>query len=144
MSIEYTYEIILVDQDARSMEVVYTAQGRDPLHVSMRLPFENETVDSIVAMYSPVRYWEEKEATVIVPEVGRTGTHSPTAPAETVQQRIEALERANPITHRNLRDLAMAVAAIGELVTGQPAANLPMVQAISALEEQIALLRGQM
>ena len=62
----------------------------------------------------------------------------------TVQDQIVALEAANPITHRNLRDLAMAVAAIGELVTGQPAANLPMVQTIQTLEEQIAALRGQL
>lgn len=65
-------------------------------------------------------------------------------PIPTVQDQIVALEAANPITHRNLRDLAMAVAAMGELVTGQPAANLPMVQTITALEEQIAALRGSL
>lgn len=66
----------------------------------------------------------------------------PTAP--TVQDQIVAIEAANPITHRNLRDLAMAVAALGELVTGQPAANLPMVQTIQSLEEQITALRAQL
>lgn len=68
----------------------------------------------------------------------------PQPPAPTVQDQIVALEQANPITHRNLRDLAMAVAALGELVTGQPAANLPMVQAITALEDQIKALRSQL
>lgn len=65
-------------------------------------------------------------------------------PVPTVQDQIVALEAANPITHRNLRDLAMAVAALGELVTGQPAANLPMVQTIQSLEDQIAALRSQL
>lgn len=68
----------------------------------------------------------------------------PQPPAPTVQDQIVAIEQANPITHRNLRDLAMAVAALGELVTGQPAANLPMVQTITALEEQIAAMRGSL
>lgn len=68
----------------------------------------------------------------------------PTPPAPSVLDEIRALEAANPITHRHLRDLSRAVAQIAEAITGQPAATLPMVQEITALEVKIAALRAQL
>lgn len=81
MSIEYTYEIISVDEAARCMEVVYTSVGRATIHVSARLPYEGETLEGVIDMYSPVRYWEEQELPVVVPQVGQTGTITPPEPA---------------------------------------------------------------
>lgn len=56
---------------------------------------------------------------------------------------IKAIEAANPITHRNLRDLSMTVAQIAAAVTGTDPLVNPAVQQIMALEAEIAVLRAQ-
>jgi len=56
---------------------------------------------------------------------------------------IKAIEAANPITHRNLRDLSMTVAQLAAAVTGTDPWVNPAVQQIMALEAQIAVLRAQ-
>lgn len=78
MSISYTYEIVNVDEQSRSMRVLYHSEGRDSVLMGARLPFAGESLESIVHMYSPVRMWEEKETEVVVPEVGKTGSFVPT------------------------------------------------------------------
>jgi len=77
MSITYSYEIIAVNEAARCMEIVYTADGHQTMHIGARLPYEGETVEQIVRMYEPVRYWEEQQTPVVVPQVGETGTLAP-------------------------------------------------------------------
>jgi hypothetical protein len=62
----------------------------------------------------------------------------------TPEQQIAALETAHPITHRNLRDLSMTVAQIAGAVTGTDPTVNPAVQAILALEAQLAPLRAQL
>lgn len=65
------------------------------------------------------------------------------APVATPLQEIAALESAKPITHRNLRELALAVADIASAITGKPTTENPAVREIQALEAQIAALRAQ-
>jgi hypothetical protein len=77
MSIEYTYEIISVNEQARCMEIVYNAAGYPTMHIGARLPYEGETLEAIVRMYAPVRFWEEAKQSVIVPTVGTSGTMAP-------------------------------------------------------------------
>lgn len=77
MTITYTYEIFSVDQAARCMEVVYTSEGKPTLHIGARLPYEGETLKSVVEMYAPIRYWEELETPVVAVEVGQSGTIDP-------------------------------------------------------------------
>jgi hypothetical protein len=81
MSIEYTYEIILVDAQARCMEIVYNAAGHPTMHIGARLPYEGETLEDVIRMYAPVRYWEERLQPVVVPEVGASGSLAPLPPA---------------------------------------------------------------
>jgi hypothetical protein len=80
MSITYNYEIIAVDQAARCMEVMYTAEGRQPMHIGARLPYEGEELEAVISMYSPVSYWLEQERAVQVPQVGTAGTIVPPPP----------------------------------------------------------------
>lgn len=77
MSIEYTYEIVSVDAQARCMEVVYTAAGHPTMRIGARLPYEGETLESVIAVFSPVRYWEELQTPIVVPQVGQTGVIAP-------------------------------------------------------------------
>lgn len=77
--IPYTYEIISVDEQARAMEVVYSSEGRQTMHIGARLPYVGESLESIIQMYSPVAYWMEQDAQVVVPELG-SGEIVPPAP----------------------------------------------------------------
>ena len=77
MSIEYTYTVVSVDETARCMEVVYSAEGHQTMHISARLPYEGETLKQVIAMYAPVSYWEEKTRIVVPPAVGTSGVIEP-------------------------------------------------------------------
>lgn len=93
MSIIYSFEIISVDQAARCMEVVYTSEGNPTMHIGARLPYEGESVESVVAMYAPVRYWEELKTPTMPVTPGQTGDivvpppYVPTAAQQAVAQR---------------------------------------------------------
>jgi hypothetical protein len=78
MSIEYTYEIVNVDEAARCMEIIYSADGHQTMHIGARLPYVGETLEAVVAMYSPVAYWEQQAQPVVLPQVGASGTVTPT------------------------------------------------------------------
>lgn len=109
MSIEYTYEVVSVDENAKCMEILYKSEGRESLHIGARLPFAEETLDSIVAMYAPIAYWLERERQVVAVPVGSKGTVLPnsaapltleearTAKCKYVAQRMESLTHA-PVT----------------------------------------------
>jgi len=73
MSINFNYEIISVNEEARCMEIIYTAEGHPTQHIGARLPYEGESLESIVRMYAPVVYWEELQKTVFPPTVGVSG-----------------------------------------------------------------------
>lgn len=77
MNIEYTYEIISVNEQARCMEIIYTATGYPAMHIGARLPYEGETLEAIIRMYAPLRYWEETTQPVVVPVVGTSGALAP-------------------------------------------------------------------
>lgn len=65
------------------------------------------------------------------------------APVPTPLDQIAAIEAANPITHRNLRDLSMTVAQIAAAVTGTDPMVNPAVQQIALLQTAIDALREQ-
>lgn len=78
MSIPYTYSIVRTDPVARTMEIVYESPGHPTMHIGARLPFIDETVETVVQMYAPIRFWQEQEAQVIVPALG-SGSYTPPA-----------------------------------------------------------------
>lgn len=88
MSIPYTYKIINVSAADRCMEVVYTAEGHGTMHVGARLPFQGESLESVIQMYAPVRYWEEQAAELDIPQVGTEGVITPPAPTEQEAQEM--------------------------------------------------------
>lgn len=80
MSIEYTYKIVNVDESARCMEIVYSADGHKTMHIGARLPFEGETLEEVIDVFAPIALWAQNKLTVIVPTVGQTGTIKPADP----------------------------------------------------------------
>lgn len=91
MSIPYSYEIVAVNEAAKCMEVVYSSEGRQTMHISARLPYLGETIEAVVQMYAPVRYWEEQEAAVVVPQIGLGGQVTPPAPQPLTPDQIKAI-----------------------------------------------------
>lgn len=81
MNITYTYEIISVNEAARCMEVVYSAEGHQTMHIGARLPFEGEPLEDVIKAFAPVQLWIEMATPVVSPQVGTTGTVEP-EPAE--------------------------------------------------------------
>jgi hypothetical protein len=77
MNITYTYEIISVDEAARCMEVVYSAEGHQTMHISARLPFEGESLEAVIKAFAPVPLWLELATPVVAPQVGLSGTIVP-------------------------------------------------------------------
>ncbi len=88
MNIEYKYTIISVDAEARCMEVVYEAEGHKTMHIGARLPYEGEQLEDVIRMFSPVAYWLEQQAAVVVPTVGSTGVLAPVVPVEVTVQEL--------------------------------------------------------
>lgn len=83
IQIPYTYEVVLVDEAARCMEIVYTSDGRQAMHIGARLPFQGESVEDVVKLYAPLAYWDEQERAVIQVQTGLTGSVAPT-PASSI------------------------------------------------------------
>ena len=77
MHITYTYEIIAVDETARCMEIVYSSEGYQTVHIGARLPFEGETIENVIKMHAPVLMWLDSSKPISVPIVGQRGYIDP-------------------------------------------------------------------
>ena len=91
-NIDYSYEIVLVDQASKCMVVNYTAEGFAPMQIGVRLPYEGEDVEAVIRKYAPVNLWGVNNAPVVVPVAGVKGTFNASAQPEPqpipVQQQI--------------------------------------------------------
>lgn len=123
MSIEYTYEIASVDEQARCMEVIYRADGHPEQRVGARLPYEGEALEGVINMYAPVAYWESLQAPVAAPLVGATGTVSPLPPSTEpllTPEQIEAANNAEMLARAHFeKQVAKALMKFG-LLTSDP------------------------
>ena len=73
MTIIYTYKITSVDEKNRCMEVEYSSKENPTMLIGTRLPYQGETVEDIIKIYSPVRYWEELNKQLLIVNVGQEG-----------------------------------------------------------------------
>lgn len=76
MKVDYTYEIVSADATARCMEIIYASEGRETMHISARLPFVGESLEDVIRMYAPIRYWRDQETAVMTPSAGTKGSLS--------------------------------------------------------------------
>lgn len=99
MIVSYSYEIISVDKEFKTMEIVYTSEKYGILHVGARMPWKNETVEDIVLMYNPSAYWLEQDLEVSDVDVGITGeqeeflTHPDDPPVPLTVEEIQERRR---------------------------------------------------
>jgi hypothetical protein len=92
MSINFSYKILSVNEQARCMEIVYTAEGHPTQHIGARFPYEGETLEQIIRMYAPLVHWHELKKVVVVPEAGISGYMPLADEIEQEKQRIQELE----------------------------------------------------
>ena len=59
------------------MEVVYSAEGHQTMHIGVRLPFEGESLLSVISMFAPVGLWVESSKLCVVPAIGSRGVVMP-------------------------------------------------------------------
>ena len=97
MNINYTYSIINVDKDTKTMEIVYESPDYGVLHVGARLPWPDETLEDIVKMYNPILYWLEQTREPADVEEGISGSQS-----------IEVFDPNDPPTPPTLEQLREA------------------------------------
>lgn len=77
MNIPFNYQVASVDKEARCMEVIYTSQGRTPVHVGVRIPNEGESLDEVIVQHAPWGIWLERETVLADIEVGTSGSFTP-------------------------------------------------------------------
>lgn len=70
----FSYTIFAVNEAARCMEVIYTADGHQTMHVGVRLPFEGESLEDVIRAFAPISLWDEQTRVVVAPAVGVSGT----------------------------------------------------------------------
>ena len=73
MSITYSFEVVAVNKASKTMELVYTSEGRQTMHIGARLPYEGESVSDVIAMFAPVAYWSEQDQLTQDVPVGTSG-----------------------------------------------------------------------
>jgi hypothetical protein len=84
----FTFVITRVDEAARCMDVVYTADGYEAVPVGVRAPVEGEDLNEVIARAAPFFVWDEIDrarAPLVLPEVGTTGRIEAPPPQEVVR-----------------------------------------------------------
>lgn len=110
----YSYEVVRVDQDAKCMDVEFTAEGFDPIVVGVRLPTVGENVDLVIQSFAPHSMWNPQVIEYASVSVGASGSY--TAPsAEQVQQEIENAQMWAKIEFE--KSIAKALVKFGVLET---------------------------
>lgn len=97
MSITYNYEIVSVDESAGVMEIIYTADGKPTQHISARLPYEGEDLESVIFMFAPIPVWEEESKEYAVPSEGASGSLTSEVAVITEEDHIRAIRNSKLI-----------------------------------------------
>ena len=93
MNIKYNYNVIIVDESAKVMEVVYTSVGLRDHHISMPLPEQGVPLEVVVQQYAPMYQWGLESAQYEPVSLNASGTIDMPA--------IEAQKEADRIAHFN-------------------------------------------
>lgn len=86
--INYTFEVIQIDNDHKVMEVRYRADGFTPVDVGMPIPLVGQDITQLVKQYAPTAMWENSVAEFQTVTMGHSGsiTYDKNATLEAVPQ----------------------------------------------------------
>lgn len=116
MTGKYSYEVISVNTDTKTMELRYTAEGQGPIVVGAHLPRQGETLEQIAAAFSPAHHWAQDVVGYLDVTVGATGELD--LPRQPTEQELANAEMARQIAFD--RTIADALVRLGVL-TENPA-----------------------
>ena len=74
MNIKYDYNVIIVDEAAKVMEVVYTSAGLRDHHISMPLPEQGAALEDMIEQYAPLYQWGLESAQYETVPLNSSGT----------------------------------------------------------------------
>lgn len=77
MSFTYTYKIVGSNKEAKTMDVIYETEGKQPISMACPLPSVGEDLTSIIKQYAPIQVWLELDREVQDIPVGVTGVITP-------------------------------------------------------------------
>lgn len=99
-TIPYTYTI--VGEGPRSIDVEYSSPGHTTITIGVRKPRTGETLERVIAEFSPIMWWLEQAATFEPVEVGVQGSGEitiPDAPIElTPEEQLAAWRQSTVIS----------------------------------------------
>ncbi len=78
----YAYEITSVDPEHKVMTVVYTSDTFGTLEVCARLPYEGESLETVLSAYSPAAGWARSLLPVASVSAGVSGELTYTSSAD--------------------------------------------------------------
>lgn len=73
-TLDFNWEVISVNNELNLMEVVYTAQDRQPTVFSMFIPSKDEDLEQIIKQNAPTLQWRRSDDEKHVVSVGQKGT----------------------------------------------------------------------
>jgi len=82
----YSYEVVRVDEGAKCMDVQYTANGFDPVTVGVRLPLVGENVSAVIESFAPISFWQSQTAEYATVSVGTQGSYTQPTQEQTQQE----------------------------------------------------------
>ncbi len=77
---KFTYLVTRTDPDARCMDVLYVADGYEPVLVGVRAPVAGEDRDQLLKQCAPTGIWDAidiEKLPMDMPEVGTSGRIEP-------------------------------------------------------------------
>lgn len=92
--IEYAYQVIGVNEEHKSMEIVYSSEGRQTIHVIASLPLVGQTVEEVIRQWVPMVNWLAEEQVFGTAEIGVQGNGAVQLPQEPTTAEI-AIGRRN-------------------------------------------------
>lgn len=92
MNITYSFEIVSADKPAKTMEVVYTSEGRQTMRIGVRMPYEHESLNDVVAIFAPVAYWMEQDLVTQDVPVGTSGVVTVDVAKPNYQEQTDSLD----------------------------------------------------
>jgi hypothetical protein len=98
--IDFAFEVLRVNESDKVMDVKYTAEGHDPLVISIMIPDAGVNVQDYISKHSPQFQWAQATKVLAPISVGFSGAIS--APPEINRQDLSSQGPVQPIQQNQL------------------------------------------
>jgi hypothetical protein len=128
MITQFTYEIVSVNQETKTMEISFSANNAETFLVGAKIPLVTEDLDTVIRSYAPLHHWsgvDQAETATI--QIGHTGVVPVNVP-QTEEERQQELSNANMWTNIEFdRQIAASLVRLNVLETNPTAVQVTTV-----------------